>query len=287
MHSGKFVLFNGNILSWDEPVLMLTNRAFHFGDGIFESIRVMNGLPLFVSTHFSRITEGLKALKIELPDKWSEVKLENELKTLIDKNEIKEGARIRLTLYRSSEGFYLPTSNSLSYLAEIIPYNLDRFQLNENGLLVDIYSDIKKQVNLLSAFKTLNCQNYILASLYAKDKNFNDVFLLNDKGNIIETTNSNFFIVSNGVLYTPAVTDGCIGGTMRMHIINIAIDNKVKVYEASLTPQHLLTADELFLTNAIKGVQWVSGYRQKRYFHKMSDFLIEKLNQLVSSKMEN
>ena len=85
------------------------------------------------------------------------------------------------------------------------------------------------------------------------------------------------------MLYTPHLEDGCVGGTMRMQVINSALENEIKVYETSLTPQNLLAADEIFLTNAIKGIQWVGSYRTKRYFHKISDVLIERLNQKVSS----
>ena len=87
----------------------------------------------------------------------------------------------------------------------------------------------------------------------------------------------NLFIVSNGVLYTPSLSDGCLGGVMRMQIINLALENGIKVYECSLNPQNLLAADELFFTNASRGVQWVVGYRTKRYTHRMALHLTELL----------
>ena len=105
-----------------------------------------------------------------------------------------------------------------------------------------------------------------------------DVLLINSKGGIIESTNSNLFIVSNVVLYTPPLTDGCVGGTMRMKIINLALENNIKVYECGISPQHILSCDEIILTNAIQGVKWVSSYRTKRYFHKIADKLISFLN---------
>jgi branched-chain amino acid aminotransferase len=100
----------------------------------------------------------------------------------------------------------------------------------------------------------------------------------NNKFAIIESISSNIFIVSNGVLYTPSLTDGCIAGTMRMNIINIALDNKIKVYECTLNPQNLLAADEIFLTNAVKGIEWVVAYRTKRYYNDMSKKMIQLLN---------
>jgi branched-chain amino acid aminotransferase len=121
-----------------------------------------------------------------------------------------------------------------------------------------------------------------MASLFAKKKNLDDCLIQNDRNNIIESSNSNLFIVSNGVLYTPTLDDGCIGGVMRMQIINLALEHKIKVYECNLTPQHLLAADEIFMSNAIQGIQWVSSYRTKRYFNEHSKKFIQILNNSIS-----
>jgi branched-chain amino acid aminotransferase len=122
-----------------------------------------------------------------------------------------------------------------------------------------------------------------MASLYARSKGLDDCLLQNYKLGIIEATSSNLFIVSNGVLYTPSLEDGCVGGIMRMQVINIALENQIKVYECNLNPQNLLAADEIFLTNAINGIQWVGSYRTKRYFNEMSRRMIGLLNDEVKS----
>ena len=112
----------------------------------------------------------------------------------------------------------------------------------------------------------------------AKEKGLDDVLLSNNEGGILESTSANLFVVSNGVLYTPGLEEGCLAGTMRMQIINIALANGMKVYECNILPQNLLVADEIFLTNAIQGIQWVGGYRTKRYFNNVSKILVELLN---------
>jgi branched-chain amino acid aminotransferase len=66
---------------------------------------------------------------------------------------------------------------------------------------------------------------------------------------------------------------------MRMNIINLALENKIKVYECTLNPQNLLAADEMFLTNAVRGIEWIVGYRTKRYFNDMSKKLMTVLNE--------
>ena len=144
--------------------------------------------------------------------------------------------------------------------------------------MVDIYPEMNKSVNILSKYKSINSLLPVMAANFAKKNQLQECFILNAKGKIIETISSNVFIVSNGVLYTPPLEDGCIGGIMRMNVINTAIENGITVYENTLSPQNLLAADEIFLTNAIQGIQWVGGYKSKRYFNKISKKILELIN---------
>ena len=105
----------------------------------------------------------------------------------------------------------------------------------------------------------------------------------NSNDNIIETTNSNFFISSNGVLYTPPLSEGCVGGIMRMQVINLAISNGMLVYENPIHIQHLLSADEIIITNAINGIRWVGQYKDKRYYNSLAEKLTDLLNQEILS----
>lgn len=277
------VIYNGEFLNDEKPVLPINNRAFHYADGVFESFRVVNGKACFLPIHFKRALSGLEAMKIVLPEDLDVDRFQELVAELIEKNNISKGGRGRFTVFRAGPGHYQPKGNDADYTIELYEYADNDYTLNDEGYIVDIYPEIKKPVNMLSVYKSLNAQVYIMASLWCKQNDLNDCLLLNDKGNIIETSCANIFIVSNGVLYTPHLDDGCVGGTMRMHVINSALENEIKVYECSLTPQNLLAADEIFLTNAIKGIQWVSGYRTKRYFHKISDQLVNKVNQKVSN----
>ena len=112
------------------------------------------------------------------------------------------------------------------------------------------------------------------------------VLIVNDKGSILESSSCNLFVVSNGVLYTPGLDEGCLAGTMRMQIINLAVSNGIKVYECNILPQNLLAADELFFTNAIRGINWVGGYRTKRYFNNMSRKFVALLNDYWENQLD-
>lgn len=285
MSKAQFVIYNGEVIQGSNAPIELQNRGFRYGDGLFETIRITGGEPRFVDAHYHRLISGMKVLKMELPDAFSTTYFENHLKNLIQRNGVKEGGVARLSVFRKDGGTYRPKTNSVSFALEVNEYEDNHFELNQNGLNIDVYSEIVKPINELSVFKTSNALLYVMASIHAQENNLDDVLLVNDKGGLLESSSSNVFIVSNGVLYTPGLEEGCVGGTMRMKIINLALANNMKVYECNLLAQNLLAADEVFLTNAVAGVKWVKSYKNKRYFNKTSRFLIERLNESITGNV--
>jgi branched-subunit amino acid aminotransferase/4-amino-4-deoxychorismate lyase len=273
-----YVNNNGTIFSNDAPTIHAGNRGHLYGDGVFESIRIMAGKPINIQNHVARMIQGANVLKINTPTYYTAAFFEEKILELIEKSGIKEGGRCRMSIDRATGGAYLPESNDSTFYIEVYPYNVSHFELNARGLEVDIYRDIKLHKNFLSNYKTKTGIPYIMASICANDLGLDDLFLTNDKGNILESGSFNIFIVSNGVLYTPGLEEGCIAGTMRMQIINLAVKNNIKIYECSILPQNLLSADEMFFTNAIRGINWVGAYRTKRYQNNMSRRLVVLLN---------
>ena len=273
-----YVNNNGSILAGDAPTILPGNRAHLYGDGVFESIRIINGRPLNIENHILRLLAGARAIHMRPSASYTSDFFEAKIIELCQQSGITEGGRCRLSLDRISGGAYLPDSNEATYYIEVYPYEVNHFELNAKGLELDIYQDIKLEKNLLSNFKTKMGLPYIMAALAAKEKGLDDLFLVDHKGSILETSSCNVFVISNGVLYTPSLEEGCLAGTMRMQIINLALANGIKVYECALMPQNLLAADEVFLTNAIRGINWVGGYRTKRYQNNISRRLVVLLN---------
>jgi branched-chain amino acid aminotransferase len=282
MNPVTFSNLNGSYYPQEQGFIKGNNRAFMYGDGVFESIRIRNGKPMFLEAHIARMLEAGAALKMELPEHYNQGYFTKQINDLIAKNNIQAGAKCRMTLFRNPGGTYVPDDNGAGFVIETYPYAVNDYTLNEEGFQVEIYPELKKPVNKLSIYKSCNSLLYIMAGMYARQNKFDDTLIVNDRGNIIESSNSNLFIVCNGVLYTPALSDGCLAGVMRMQIINLALSAKLKVYECSLTPQNLLVADEVFLTNAIRGIQWVGSYKMKRYYNKLVRELVQKLNETTA-----
>ncbi|HET6990170.1 MAG TPA: aminotransferase class IV, partial [Bacteroidia bacterium] len=164
---------------------------------------------------------------------------------------------------------------------EMWPFDHNEYVLNDKGMSVELYQDIRKPINKLSTLKTANSQLYVLAALYAKKMNVDDAILINHNGNVIEATGSSLFAVKNGVLYTSPLSEGCVAGVMRGVIMEIAKENRIAVYEVPLPLSIMLNSDEIFLTNAVRGIQWVSSYKAKRYFNNTAKKFQELLNRRV------
>ena len=278
-----YVNNNGEILENGTYTIKTGNRGYLYGDGVFESVRILNGRPINLVNHISRMLEGAVKLKMRPPSFFTLDFFEERIIELSAKSGITEGGRCRISIDRSSGGTFYPDSNEVEFYIEVYPTEINKYELNQRGVEIDIFMELKKDKTSLSNFKTKNGLIYILAAISAKEKGLDDYLITNYSGGILECTSSNLFVVSNGVLYTPGLEEGCLAGTMRMQVINLAISNGIKVYECNILPQNLLVADEIFLTNAINGITWVSGYRTKRYFNNTARRMVDLLNQYWNS----
>jgi branched-chain amino acid aminotransferase len=272
-----YINFNGEIVPADSKLLTVANRSFKYGDGLFESMRMLKGQLKFADLHADRLQRGMKALKIDGYSQMDTYFLKQIAEQLSIRNKSKHG-RLRLTVFRDSEGLYTPSQNKAGYCLEFIPADEPRYFLNEKGLIVDVFTDLPKPSNYLSNIKTCNSLIYVMAALHRQQNNLDEVFLLNQSGFLCEASSANVFVWYQNHLYTPALSEGCVEGVMRQVIINIAKKNNIPVTEAQINPEILYEADEVFLTNASKGIQCVMGYGIRRYFNKLSKSLMEELN---------
>jgi branched-chain amino acid aminotransferase len=274
-----YINFNGEIVPADSKLLTVANRSFKYGDGLFESMRMLKGELKFADQHADRLQRGMKALKMDGYSQMDAYFLKDKAEQLAVRNKAKHG-RLRLTVYRDSGGFYAPSQNKVGYCLEFIPADEPRYFLNEKGLIVDVFTELPKPINYLSNIKTCNSLTYVMAGLYKNQNNLDEVFLVNQNGFLCEASSSNVFVWYQDHLYTPALSEGCVEGVMRKVVIDIAKNNNIPVTEAQINPEILYEADEVFLTNASKGIQGVMGYGIRRYFSKISKQLMDELNKL-------
>ncbi|HBS87682.1 MAG: hypothetical protein A2W91_15575 [Bacteroidetes bacterium GWF2_38_335] len=273
------VCLDGNFYPEDEKLFGAANRGFRYGDGLFETMHVNGTRIQFFSEHFSRLTAGMKLLKMNIPADFTQEYTERLISKLLNRNKFLKGAKIRLTVFRKDGGLFAPETNEFSFLIESAPLLDYKYQLNEKGLKLGLYLEHKKEVNEFCGIKSANSLIFVLAGIYKKSNFFDECIIMNSENRISETVSSNIFIVRDNEIFTPPLSEGCLPGIMRSKIIELAGENNFVVSDRyTFVPDDLAYADEIFLTNVINGIRWVGGFRQKRYFNFVSKKLVELLN---------
>ena len=252
--------FNGALIDPENIKLSSENRAFKYGDAIFETVKVMHKKVVFWEDHYFRLMASMRMLRMKIPMEFTLEFLEKEiLKTVAAQG---EGAtyRVRLNVFRKDGGLYTPKTNKIDYTIEATESS---YQIKDSYSL-DVYKDFYNYSGLLSTIKTNNRMLNTLASIFAEENELDNCILLNEKKGVVEVTNGNIFVIKGNVIKTPALSEGCIKGIARNKVIEILSKNKdFTLEETSISPFEIQKADEVFITNAIIGVQPVTGYKKK------------------------
>lgn len=277
---GKRLSFNGQLLEPGDLYLSPGNRAFRYGDGVFETIRIELGTILWLEHHFERLTKSARLLYLNPGTDWSQAHFEKDILSLYFQNHPDNGsARVRYSLFRDDGGLYTPMTNTASHLIESDPIDQPFFALNTKGIEIDLYTDIRKAVNLLSPLKGISAVLYVLASIHKRAEGLGDCLILNQSGHIAEATSSNLFMIKNSRIYTPPLNEGCVDGIMRSIILEILKEQGLEPIEKPIAPKELMGADELFLCNTIQGLRWVYRYRDKTFLNGQTATIMRMLNE--------
>ncbi|MCD0489083.1 aminotransferase class IV [Pedobacter sp. MC2016-14] len=276
----EYIIHNNEFIAIDQPVLKAGNRAFRYGDGLFESMRMSNGKLRYAEDHAARLAAGMNALKMEGGVLFDDYFLKQKTAELVKRNKLKDNVRFRLSVYREGAGLYTPDSNKSGYLLEASALPDGNYGLNKKGLIIDVYDELTKPINKLSNYKTTSSLLYVMAGLFKKQQQLDEAIVINENGFLCESISSNLFVVYEKQIYTPALSEGCIAGVMRKVVMEMAQSNGISIVEAQINPEILNEAEEVFLTNAVGGIRWVMGYGRKRYFNEVSKHLSSLLNHL-------
>ncbi len=277
-----WVFSDGDFIRREEASLKLSNRSLNYGDGLFESIRIVNGKPLFFNDHWERLKHGMGLCGFAA-ERLSASEIRNIAAELIEKNKVK-GGRLRLLVYRDAEGFYRPETDEVKCFMSTNETEHDCFVWNNKGLQTGLYTAIKKPHNLLAEIKSTSALMYVLAARDARESGWDEIFLLNESGMLCEGSSSSVFLVDeNQNIHTPALNQSPLPGVMRKHAIRLIRESGMKCTEREISADELLTAREVFVTNAIQGIRWVVSYREKRYFNTIG----KKVFQLLLHEIEN
>ena len=257
--------FNG-ILQDSDTNLLDQNRGFLYGDGVFETLKIVGGKILFFEDHYFRLMAAMRIVRMEIPMNFTLEYLEEQVLSLVEKNKIEQSARARITVYRNNGGLYLPTNNTVSFLIQTSAIENPVYSISEKEYEVDLYKDFYIPKQLLSTLKTTNKMIHVTGSIYAKENDLDNCILLNDSKNVVEALQGNLFMRMGNTLITPPISEGCLNGIMRKQILSFAKkETNLEVVEQAISPFDLQKADELFVTNVIRGIQPITKYRKKEF----------------------
>ena len=272
------VNFNGNIQE-NSSILIENNRGFLFGDSVFETIKVLDNKVLFLEDHYFRLMASMRICRMEIPMNFTMEYFESQILNLITIFSDSNSYRVRFSVYRDSEGFYLPKSRNVQFVVTASPLNSALYSFGNELYEVELYKDFYVSKQLLSTLKTNNKMLQITGSIFAEENDYDNCLVLNDEKNVVEALQSNIFMKMGNIVITPPISDGCLNGIMRKQILEILKKIEgIEVKETSISPFDLQKADELFLTNVISGIQPVTKYRKKEYTTEFASEVLNRLN---------
>jgi branched-chain amino acid aminotransferase len=281
MSATDFLFLDGHLIRQDKANLSVNNRSFRYGDGCFETIRVVNGQIKLAPLHFERLFTSIDALKFNKPSYMNAEWLKKNILEVVHKNGHQKLARVRVMIYRGDGGLYDPENHFPHHLIQSFNLGEATQELNQNGLTLGIYKEAKKSSDHFSMIKSNSYLPYVMAALWAKENNLNDAILLNHAGGIADTTIANLFIIKDGIIKTPAITEGPVAGVMRRHLIKTLRAHDYDVQETTVTVADVLEASEVFLTSAIHGIKWVKQIDNSQYNNSLIPVLYKEFIQTL------
>lgn len=262
-----FIFYNGAFILEEDLCISNNSRAFNYGDGFFETIKVINSKPVNLSCHFDRIQFAFSILKMK--NDYTSDFFQEKIFHLLKLNEIENGS-VKVHISRGGSGRYFPQSTYANLF--ITTFSGDTYTENE-PISLCFYCKQYKSMGSLSNIKSVNSLVSILASIHANENSFDNAILLNSSGNIAEVANANIFIVKNNKIYTPPLVQGCVDGTMRKWV-----SNQTDVIEKVILKKEILDADEVFITNAIDGLTPVNNIEDTSFtYFNQADHLQQHL----------
>lgn len=283
--NGFFMInFNGSC-SDSHFQLSVGNRSFLYGDGVFETLKIINGKILFFEDHYFRLLASMRIVRLQIPMSFTPEYLERQILDLVNQLHIQDSARVRLTVFRNEGGFYTPTDNSVSFVIQANGLEHKLYKIDDDKTYeVDLYKDFTISKQLLSTLKTTNKIIQVTAAVFAQENGLDSCLILNESKNVAEAVNGNLFMLLNNQLITPPLSEGALNGILRKQILKLAkATGGIEVLEKEISPFDLQKADELFVTNVITGIQPITKYRKKEFGTDFSKSLLEKLNETIAA----
>ncbi|MFZ4634683.1 MAG: aminotransferase class IV [Saprospiraceae bacterium] len=267
---------NGQLFSGIPEPVWLCQRPLYYADTLFETMRACEGRIPLLEKHWARLSGGMQALGMDVPATWSAHFFKQEVEKTNAFN-----ARVRLTVWRLPGGKLLSEQNETAFLIETEDLPDNHFTWNNAGLRIGVAESVRLAADDFSRWKTLDIARYAQAAREAKQRGWDDALLLNGQGRVVETSICNLFWVENGAVFTPPLSEGCVAGVMRAFLLEKLPLCGINTTERPIETTELAACDGIFLTNAIRGIQWVSHWGDAIFYPKWTKTVYEQLRTYI------
>jgi branched-chain amino acid aminotransferase len=245
---GNFSYINGKFCS--PGLVAVADRGFLLGDGVFTTIKVNKGTPEFLAEHLTRLKKHAQSIMIDIPPNFE--KLPTIVERILIENELNSTvASLRITLTRGEggRGLDFPKNCSTGLFVTASTYTSPKLPLK-----LAINKQFSRVFSPISHIKTISYLPAILAREEAKQRGYDDAILVNEKWHLVCTTAGNIFVQIGGSLFTPPLTDGCLEGITRRHILS----KNPHIKEQSIPLELLDQIEGAFVTNSLMGIGAIS-----------------------------
>lgn len=269
------VLINGIASEY----VSVTDRGLHYGDGVFETIACVGNSAVFIQQHLNRMENGARKLNIPFPDRQLFL---DDINCLLRGSNSNSIIKLILTRGRGKRGYRYEKTQIPTRICMLSAWPDYVAHWREHGITTR-FCQTQVSVNpQLAGIKSLNRLDSVLASSELGPA-FNEGFLSDIDGNVIEGSMSNIFIVSNGTLVTPDLSRCGVNGIMREQIIDIAQNSSIKVETRNITRDELLESREIFISNSVIGVCVVKQLEKQSY---NTDTMTRTINKILDKRIE-
>lgn len=255
------ILINGEA----KDTINIADRGLQYGDGLFETMAVRNGVIHLWESHWERLTYGCQKLSISIPNKET---IENEINAICKNNKSQIQFIIKLVVTRGEgeRGYQFTNNQNTTRILSAHPWPKYSENYQTDGVVVR-YCDMTLSENKVTAgIKHLNRLEQVLArNEWGSNNEYQEGLMLTTQGHVVDGTMSNIFAVLDNKLFTPDLTSCGVTGVMRKTVIDIAKKNDYLVYEKDFTKHELEMADELFLTNSVFGIWPIKNIAKTRF----------------------
>lgn len=273
---GNMVNHNGKIVPGEALLVHASSRGLRYGDGLFDTGKILSGELELWAYHFERLYAGLQTLQFAIPADFTISYLKGEVLKLAKQNGHERLGRIRINVFRDED-------QQLNFLIESFLLEQEFSPIDAPGLSLGIFPHGRKSMDAYSSLKSNNYLMYLMGATWAKTEGWGECLILNPFDRVADASVHNVFAIKGNTLLTPPLSEGGIAGVMRRHLLSKAPQWGWTTQEIPLSPLDLEEADEVFLTNALAGMRFVKQLGKTTYGREAARVLYQDLLQSLKS----